>query len=194
MHNWLEQYIQHSKVLLFGDKKTAAKIIESDDPKDQKSLGKQVAGFVKVVWESRAEELVLMGLQEKFSHNQNLSDYLRKTNKQYLVESSHDTTWGTGLPLSNEHCLNWDHYKGKNLLGKLLMRVREIICNDQLTPSQQPPAWKRTRLLDESFCLNEQHYRLRRVWILLTLWMGMSGTKWLARFISSYRTPEWEWQ
>ena len=49
---------------------------------------------------------------------------LLSTNHQTLVEASHDTTWGTGIPLRDEKCLEKTEWKSTGILGEILMELR----------------------------------------------------------------------
>ena len=139
--NCMEQFIQFTKAKLFSDDLCANKILETESHRTQKDLGKKVRGFVRDSWEARAENLIFPGLLEKFLQNQEPCKYLMNTTSKTLVEATYDNFWGSGLPLNDTDCLN--NEKGKNLQGRMLMKVREQLHSSQLTPSQQPPARKR---------------------------------------------------
>ena len=47
------------------------------------------------------------------------------TKDKHLVEYSYDTIWGNGLTLRAENCLVCNESKGDNLLGQMLMFVRD---------------------------------------------------------------------
>ena len=49
---------------------------------------------------------------------------LLSTNNQTLAEASHDTIWGTGIPLKDEKCLEKSEWKNTGILGKILMELR----------------------------------------------------------------------
>lgn len=52
--------------------------------------------------------------------------YLLSTGDKILAEASpYDTIWGIGLEASDFDSTHPDRWPGKNLLGKVLMRVRE---------------------------------------------------------------------
>ncbi|KXJ91826.1 hypothetical protein Micbo1qcDRAFT_161861, partial [Microdochium bolleyi] len=62
-----EHYMMHHKALLFGDENIAAEILEADDPKTVKSLGRAVQGFDDETWNSNRERIVTRGNYCKFS-------------------------------------------------------------------------------------------------------------------------------
>lgn len=43
--------------------------------------------------------------------------------------SPYDVIWGIGLHWNDDDCLDENNWKGKNLLGKALMKVREKVKN-----------------------------------------------------------------
>ena len=65
-------------------------------------------------------------VKAKFSQNENLRQMLLDTNNEELIEGNwwHDNCWGD---CSCERCKD---IKGQNNLGKILMRVREEIRNE----------------------------------------------------------------
>lgn len=73
-------------------------------------------------WEQVKEEVMLTGLRIKFNQP-TLRTMLLMTGDQELVEGNwwHDNTWGN---CSCERCKN---IQGRNLLGELLMQVRNEI-------------------------------------------------------------------
>ena len=66
-YNCSEQYIMACKARLFNDQECVAKIMQEEDPVKQKRLGKSVKNFDEAHWKSRAQELILPGLLEKFT-------------------------------------------------------------------------------------------------------------------------------
>ena len=58
-------------------------------------------------------------------HNNVFSQKLISTNNKILVEASpFDKIWGVGLDQNNPDILDENKWKGQNLLGKVLMNVR----------------------------------------------------------------------
>jgi ribA/ribD-fused uncharacterized protein len=128
-----EQYMMAEKAKLFGDGKTLAQIMGTRDPKQQKKLGRQVAGFDKDVWE-RIEEngkpycwnIVYQGNVAKFQQNPGLGELLQKTAGTTLVEASpYDKIWGIGLGEDDPRAKERSQWQGTNWLGEVLTQVRE---------------------------------------------------------------------
>ena len=77
-------------------------------------------------WDRCKEEIVYHANLAKFSQNEKAQYYLLSTGDKILAEASpYDTIWGIGLEASDFDSTNPDRWPGKNLLGKVLMRVRE---------------------------------------------------------------------
>ncbi|KAH7026693.1 uncharacterized protein B0I36DRAFT_331157 [Microdochium trichocladiopsis] len=62
-----EHYMMHHKALLFGDPEIAAEILEANDPKLVKRLGRAVRGFDDKTWNENREKIVTRGSYCKFS-------------------------------------------------------------------------------------------------------------------------------
>lgn len=122
--NCAEQYMMYRKALLFKDQTIANQILKTNNPVQLKKLGRMVQGFEETTWTKNREEIVYQGNWLKFSQNPKLKEHLLSTNHKILVEASpYDKIWGIGFDcdkaLANQH--RW----GLNLLGKILMQVRD---------------------------------------------------------------------
>jgi ribA/ribD-fused uncharacterized protein len=125
-----EQYMMAEKARLFKDKEVCSSIMESNDPKEMKALGKKVRNFDQTIWDKVKYSIVLNGNYYKFSQNEKIRNYLVSTENKILVEASPmDTIWGIGLGKENEKAYNPNTWRGKNLLGFALMEVRDEIRN-----------------------------------------------------------------
>lgn len=130
-YNCAEQFMMHSKAVLFQDHKTADKIMKTDSPREQKKLGRQVVGWNDDIWLLFREGVVLTGSLAKFSQNAQLREALLFTEDRVLVEASpYDKVWGIGLPEEDDNCLDPKKWKGLNLLGKILTRTKFILRNE----------------------------------------------------------------
>ena len=124
----MEQYMMYEKALLFQDQEAAEKILQTDNAADIKALGRSVQHFDDKIWIKVREEIVYKGVREKFRQNPELAENLEKTGEEIIAECAvKDRIWGIGLSMKDEnrHCI--DRWRGQNLLGKILMRVREEI-------------------------------------------------------------------
>jgi ribA/ribD-fused uncharacterized protein len=84
-------------------------------PKESKSLGKKIE--IRGDWEMVKLDIMLHLSLEKFTRHSHLGTQLIETDDSYLEESNwwRDTFWGTHNGI------------GENNLGKILMKVRDII-------------------------------------------------------------------
>jgi ribA/ribD-fused uncharacterized protein len=119
-----EQFMMYHKALLFNDNVIAQQIIRTKNPKKIKKLGRRIKNFNEELWAQYKEKIVYKGNMLKFTQNKKLEKILINTDKKVLVEASpHDNIWGIGFNANNAmlHTHNW----GLNLLGKILMKVRD---------------------------------------------------------------------
>jgi ribA/ribD-fused uncharacterized protein len=121
-----EQAFMWEKAIYFGDTETAALILKTPPPNQNKKLGRKVKNFKEDVWLRDGYEIMIAVNMTKFSQNSKLKAILLSTEDKILVEASpEDTVWGIGLYWENDNCLDEKNWKGMNLLGKALMEVRE---------------------------------------------------------------------
>lgn len=129
-HN--EQYMMAKKALLFGDTRTYNKIMKESEPAACKALGKSAANFNQQLWDSCKEEIIYNANYAKFSQNPELKAALLATGDAIIAEASpYDKIWGIGLKANDPDSQNPTKWKGQNLLGKALMRVREELRKDK---------------------------------------------------------------
>ena len=125
-----EQYMMAEKARLFGDETVRKQILATDEPREHKRLGRTVSGFSVEVWEAHREDIVFRANVAKFSQNQDLLAVLTKTGSRMLVEASpYDRIWGIGLRSTDPGADDPARWRGLNLLGKVLMRVRDHLLS-----------------------------------------------------------------
>jgi ribA/ribD-fused uncharacterized protein len=140
-----EQYMMHRKALLFGDEEVAARILAARSPKEHKALGRKVRGFEDGVWKRERESIVYAGSHAKFTQNGHLLAALLATAGTELVEASPlDRIWGVGLGAEDPRLQDPTQWRGQNLLGKILTRLREELLAAGVTTARpvdmSPPA------------------------------------------------------
>ena len=123
-----EQLFMFLKAKYFNDQEMADMIAtRGQDPKDAKRFGRKVKGFNNEEWEDAREDMMHIACQRKFM-NEDLFKQLLATGEKVLVEGSPvDKIWGVGLKYDSQEILDEENWNGLNLLGKVLMRVREDI-------------------------------------------------------------------
>lgn len=116
-----EHFFQAMKTLDNDERRQIANCLT---PGQAKRMGRRVA--LRSDWESVKEDVMLLGLCLKFADEQ-LADWLLETGDEELVEGTtwHDNEWG------NCSCPKCIDIEGKNKLGKLLMRVRDMIKEER---------------------------------------------------------------
>ena len=127
-YNCSEQYMMAQKALLFNDLATHAAIMTATSPSKQKALGRKVRGFDEKVWAQHRYQIVLKANLAKFRQNPELKKHLLATGNLTIAEASpHDKLWGIGLRASDPRSQNKERWLGQNLLGQVLMEVRQIL-------------------------------------------------------------------
>ena len=123
-----EQYMMYQKAIIFNDTETAEAIMSTDNPKEQKALGRAVSNYNEDVWALVREEVMVDGLIEKFNQNPKLKEALLATGDTIIAEASPtDLIWGIGFTEDRPEATDQSKWRGLNLLGKVLMRVRNEI-------------------------------------------------------------------
>ena len=124
----VEQYMMYQKAICFCDRDVARQIMETDDVSIIKSLGRAVSNYDDIIWSNIREKVVFDALMAKFSQNSELKKELLDTGDALLAECAvKDVIWGIGLSMNDPNRFQLDYWRGKNLLGYTLMKVREIL-------------------------------------------------------------------
>ena len=112
-----EHFFQAMKSLKEDERKMIA---AAPTPGKAKRLGRAIT--LRADWETVKYDIMLLGLRLKFCDIE-LREKLRKTGDEMLIEGNywHDNTWGD---CSCDACKD---RPGRNMLGQLLMQVRNEI-------------------------------------------------------------------
>lgn len=116
-----EHFFQAMKTLDEDERREISRCLT---PGRAKRMGRRVA--LRPDWEDVKEDVMFEALCLKFADKQ-LADWLLETGNSVLVEGTtwHDNEWG------NCSCPKCAHIEGKNKLGKLLMKVRDMIKEER---------------------------------------------------------------
>ena len=126
-----EQFIQHTKAILFKDYSTARKILNASSALECKELAKDIDKYSKELWEKEAKKCCKIGIKEKFAQNSGLKDVLIYcTENKQIVESANDQFWGTGVPLHQSDCLNPQQWISQGIMGEILMEIYHELIED----------------------------------------------------------------
>lgn len=128
VYNCCEQYMMAKKALLFNDDATLKKIMETDSPKRQQALGREVKNFEPHIWDQHKYAIVWFANYLKFTQHQDLAQRLINTGDRVLAEASpYDLVWGIGFRAEDPQALDIANWQGQNLLGKVLMSIRDAL-------------------------------------------------------------------
>ena len=118
-----EHYYQHQKCLSSGDQKAAAAVLLAAEPEDAMAAGSAVNQTPE--W-TKDEGLKIMekAIRAKFNC-EHMKAKLKLTGTRHLVEATRNKLWGIGQPFTSPNVLQPETYSGQNLLGKLLMKLRD---------------------------------------------------------------------
>jgi len=120
-----EQMIMHQKALMFNDLRTAQSIMSTNNPTLQQQQGRMVRGFDEAVWAKHRAAVLLDCLRCKFTQNPSLAGKLMATHPRHLAEASTtDQVFGIGLKPTDARAWDPEQWRGDNLLGRTLERVR----------------------------------------------------------------------
>ena len=127
-----EQFMMYAKAMLFGDRAAGESILKASTPREQQAIGRTVRGFDEAVWVLFREGVVFAANHARFSQNPEQRELLFATRGTTLVEASpHDRVWGIGLAADDPRALDRAQWRGLNLLGHALTRVREALLWEQ---------------------------------------------------------------
>lgn len=121
-----EQAFMWEKAVFFNDRESANKIIKEENPAKAKKLGREVKNFDDSLWSKVCYDFMYKVNYEKYSQNTRLKNILLNTSDKMIIEANpKDTRWGIGLSAEDDRVLDESQWQGENLLGKVLMQVRD---------------------------------------------------------------------
>ena len=121
-----EQFLMAQKAILFGDYEILNEILLERDPEVIFELGREVQNYDETVWAKLRGPMMRRGLRAKFQQNPEWCEKLLETGESILAEcTACDTVWGIGCNVDADEVQQPEKWCGKNLLGEVLMQVRE---------------------------------------------------------------------
>lgn len=121
-----EHWMMAKKARLFNDETIFQRIIDVKSPAEAKKFGREVQNYNDEIWLKNRYEIVKEGNLHKFSQDQDLKEFLLNTKERILVEASPvDAIWGIGMASDHQDINNPKKWRGLNLLGFVLMEVRD---------------------------------------------------------------------
>jgi hypothetical protein len=127
-----EQCFMAMKAKHFKDEESYKRILESTTPKEAKDLGRKVKNF-NSSWNIVSESIMFDIVLAKFSQNDDLRSLILSDEfkgKKFVEGSPSDKKWGVGMRWDNPKIDDESNWKGSNLLGKVLDKVREQLQNN----------------------------------------------------------------
>ena len=123
-----EQYMMAEKARLFGDDEAEKKIMAAEKPRSMKAHGRKVRKFDQETWDLNKESIVFKANWLKFSQDRFAHDLLLKTKDRIIAEASpRDRVYGIGLGADHKDSGDYTKWRGQNLLGVALMKVRKAL-------------------------------------------------------------------
>jgi len=127
-----EQAFMYLKAQVFGDEYHSSKILNTLSPADAKSLGRKVRNFDEEKWHEVRENVMYQVNHAKFTQNDPIRKTLVDTGDKILVEcNSADLIWGAGIDMMDKRINNPLEWPGENLLGFVLMDLRENLSGEE---------------------------------------------------------------
>jgi len=128
-----EHAYQAQKAATF-DKPMVEKIVKAKSAQSAKSFGKKVANYNEEVWSAKQEEVMREILKAKFTQNDAIRKLLIDTEDKMIANADpRDSYWGIGTSSGTTIAKDPTKWKGKNMMGKILMELRtELRSEDQL--------------------------------------------------------------
>lgn len=121
----------YKKAKLFHDDEVANKMLATTNQAEIKALGRQVKNFDQSVWDNYCYKLMLDSNYLKYNQNPDLMRLLLSTSDEVICEASPlDRIWGIGLSTDTDAYKDPLNWRGKNLLGQILMQIRTCNQND----------------------------------------------------------------
>ena len=122
-----EHFFQYKKALYFQDAATASAIYKAHTPKQAKTLSHQIKDFDRDLWETVASQYMLKACTMKFQQNEALGLKLKQTTGILVEANPKDSYFSCGLSLQDPNLDNATMWKGQNILGDILIKVRDSL-------------------------------------------------------------------
>jgi len=131
-----EQAFMFYKACTFGDNDIAQQILSTNHPNEARLLGRKVKNYDDKVWDKIREQVFYSLNLSKYTQDKKLQKMLldSKFDGKIFVEASPiDRIWGVGLDENNPLIDDEDNWKGRNLLGNILTRIRKHLKDENTT-------------------------------------------------------------
>lgn len=120
-----EQAFQYTKSIICEREDASPYFLQVEDPSVIKGMGSKI--FTTAEWEEKKADVMKCVLLSKFGQNLDLKAKLMATGTTPLYECTQSKYWGTGWLIDAPGWLKSSNFPGKNVLGKLLMEIRDNV-------------------------------------------------------------------
>jgi len=133
----VEQWLMALKAIVFNNEFIFQQIMAENDPAKIKKLGEKVQMDLNI-WKEIQEDILFEGVYCKFDQNKILGKLLLAAYLKgvYFAEASpYDKIYGIGLAPDDKRAQYRSNWNGKNILGKILFKVAEILSKNYSLPN-----------------------------------------------------------
>ena len=129
----VDQYLLANRAKLFKDQEMLERIMESKSIRQAKLFGRKIRNFNQDKWDKHKLNMSYVANLCKFQQDENLKFKLLETEDKILVYANvYDSVWGVGKKITDLDIRNPHSWKGENLLGFILMKVRDDLRKVEL--------------------------------------------------------------
>lgn len=122
----VDQYLLANRAKLFKDSEMLDKIMESKSIRQAKLFGNKIRNFDQEEWDKHKLNMSYVANLCKFQQDENLKFKLLETGDKILSYADvYDPVWGIGKKITDLDIKNPHAWKGNNLLGFILMKIRQ---------------------------------------------------------------------
>ena len=125
-YSCVEEALQLCKAEFAQKQDVMRAIRQASHPREMKKLGDSCKVDMEK-WLPVAQDVVTRACRAKFRQDQRCQDFLIRTVDTTLAEAGPDKVWGIGHKMSNPDAFVMDNWTGQNILGNILMKVRQEI-------------------------------------------------------------------
>ena len=135
----VEQFLYYMRALFGRSKATAEKVLEcGGDSAALVKISKKQRLLENNSWEEVRQQIMRLGMRQKFLQNPELRKKLLSTGFRLLVEIPKEGLLDRILPPSEEWVRDPAKWKNRNMTGKALMQVRaDLRCADRLVGADE---------------------------------------------------------
>ena len=125
----VEHYYQAKKAEKF-DESEVEKIMKAKTTKAVKAIGKKIKNFNQEEWDKVKYGIMQEGIKSKFVQYPELRKQLQETGDRKIgYADARNIFWGIGSSESVEKSKHPEKWRGKNMIGHILMELREELTN-----------------------------------------------------------------